>query len=102
MDMKKDRARNIRHDMINLLNNIVNESTRLENKLRLSQQNDDFSSDANTFGVAYGSLSGAIMALIKNESEYNTLVQQIAEETALQRMNGIKNKWDLNRLEKVK
>jgi hypothetical protein len=83
MDMKKDRARNIRHDMINLLDNIVNESTRLENKLRLSQQNDDFSSNANTTGVAYGVLGGAIMALVKNESEYNTLVQQIAEETTL-------------------
>ena len=88
--MKKDRARNIRHDMINLLDNIVDESTRLENKLRLSQQNDDFSSDANTTGVAYCVLGGAIMALIKNESEYNTLVQQIAEETMLQRRNGKK------------
>ncbi len=71
--------------MITLLDNIIIESKRLSAKLEEAQKNDNFTMSASTNGVAYGSLSGAIMALVKNEAEYNTLVQQIATEIAMQK-----------------
>ncbi len=77
MDVDKQLAESIRKDMIFNLTGIINAATNLKAELEESQEIGDFSETASTFGVAYGSMGGSIMALIQNEAKYNILIQQI-------------------------
>lgn len=79
MDMDKQSAEFLRRDMIHNLDIIIDAATELKAELKKSQETSDFSETASTFGVAYGSMGGSVMALIQNEAKYNMLIQQIVK-----------------------
>ena len=77
MDTEKGIVESVRRDMLINLDSLITAATSLKADLETAQKNNDFSEKAQTFGVAYGGMSGSIMALIQNEAKYNTLLGQI-------------------------
>ncbi|WP_303839028.1 hypothetical protein [Selenomonas ruminantium] len=90
MDTRKDAARDMRRDMIKLLNNIISESEKLKDQLKKLQNIDNFTHKATTDDVAYNVLSKDILSLVKTESSYNILIEQIAVDTSLSKENNEK------------
>ena len=83
-EMELAKAKQIRHDMIGSLESLIDAATRVKARLEQAQKKNDYSAGAKTDDMVYGSIGMSTNYLLKNEAVYNTLIDNIVMEKALE------------------
>lgn len=83
-EMELAKAKQIRHDMIGSLESLIDAATTVKARLEQAQKNDDYSAGAKTDDIVYGSIGMSTSYLLKNEAIYNTLIDSIVMNKALE------------------